>query len=255
MTTPPLESWLVANARVTAFPVEPVKIDTLSWWSDLVGHTPESVTSRPKTAQREEVGEVEGRQLTLKVEPERIDWVLTPAPTAPEDTASTLPVAGPFPEVTKLLYQIMASWMPHCPKVTRLAFGAVLLQPVADRRTGYVEIVRYLPALASILDPDRSSDFFFQINRPRTSTTGITGLTVNRLTKWSVMLLQSFRLTVAKSQATTVGHVDEKSACRLELDINTGPDYPGPLPHEALVAILGELVGLSEEIATRGDIP
>jgi len=245
----------VANARVTAFPVEPVNTATLSWWSDLVGHPPESVTSRPKTGQRQEMGELGGHELTLNVEPERIDWVLAPATTAEEGTVDALPVAGPFPDVSRLFLELIVQWMPRCPKITRLAFGALLLLPVEDRRAGYVEIANYLPGLVAALDPERSSDFFFQINRPRASTTGVTGLTINRLTKWSVTLRKRFTVSLSKSQVTTAGYTDERSACRLEFDINTAPNYPDPLPHDTLPVILKELFGLGEEIAANGDVP
>jgi hypothetical protein len=50
-----------------------------------------------------------------------------------------------------------------------------------------------------------------------------------------------------------VGHKD--FACRLELDINTVPDFQGELPRESFGQLLGELTELGQEIAQKGDIP
>lgn len=255
MALPPLESWQAVNFRVTAFPAERVKTDTLSWWSDLVGHQPETVTSRPKTGQRAEAGELQGRQLLLQVEPERIDWILAPAVTPGEEVVDVLPVAGMFPEVSGVFLETMLRWMPHCPKLTRLALGAVLAQPAEDRKTGYIQIAHYVPGVAAAIDPERSSDFLFQINRPRASTSGVANLAINRLTKWSVLLFQRFHMTLDKSQVTTTGYTAKQSACRLELDINTAPGYSGILPQESLPAILAELFDLAKEIAANGDVP
>jgi hypothetical protein len=45
------------------------------------------------------------------------------------------------------------------------------------------------------------------------------------------------------------------SACRLELDISTMPEWEGELPHDGLPEVFRELVDLGQEIAEKGDIP
>lgn len=67
---------------------------------------------------------------------------------------------------------------------------------------------------------------------------------LNRLSKWAV---------VSGAYASQVGHKD--FACRLELDINTVPDFQGELPRESFGQLLGELTELGQEIAQKGDIP
>jgi hypothetical protein len=47
----------------------------------------------------------------------------------------------------------------------------------------------------------------------------------------------------------------EYFACRIELDINTVPDFPGELDREILQPIFGDLVDLGQEIVREGDIP
>jgi hypothetical protein len=44
-------------------------------------------------------------------------------------------------------------------------------------------------------------------------------------------------------------------ACRLELDINTLPEFQGELERAQLSSLFHELVDLAVEIANQGDIP
>jgi len=252
-TLPPLDAWQVSGMRVTAFPAEPTKIDAPSWWIDLLGHPPETQVIRPKIGQRQEEGEHEGRKLSLQVQPERIDWVLSPVVKLSEEEPENLPLAGPFPETLNSFLEVVMRWLTMCPPLTRLAFGAVLAQPVKDRQTGYLHIAKYLHHIR--LDPE-SSDFFYQINRARPSRTGINDLRINRLSKWSVLLFQRLTVTLEKTSAKAVEYTGLQSACRLELDINTAPDFPGgTLPQDRLSEVLDELVGMANEIAALGDVP
>jgi len=252
-TLPTVDSWQVLSMRLTAFPAEAIKTEGQSWWPDLVGYDPETVVSRPKAGQYRAEGEFEGRQLLLSVRADRIDWNLAAIGKAPEEESATLPLSGSFPEVLGSFIKIANPWLAVSTPITRLAFGGVLVQPIENRRSGYVRIGGYLPSVA--LDPDGSSDFLYQINRPRPSKTGIESLHINRLTKWSVLLFHRFSVALQKTAITTVGLGSGDSACRLEVDINTAPDFEGVLPAEKLPDILQELVDLAREIATKGDIP
>ncbi len=104
-----------------------------------------------------------------------------------------------------------------------------------------------------VIDPDGSSDLFYQINRPRPSATPIEGLRINRLTKWSVQIAQRLTVTLGPDGvvARTIG---EEQACRLELDINTAPTFSGMLPVEHLEQLLREMIDLGREIAQQGDV-
>lgn len=245
--------WLAAGLRVTAFPSEPQKIDGLSWWLELLGYPPEAQTIRPKAGQRQEEGEYEGRKLTLRIQPERIDWILAPVVKAPSEVLEGMLVVGPFGEVVASLVNLIERWLPVSPPITRLAVGGVFAQPVDDVRAGYLRLARYLPTIH--LDPD-SSDFFYQINRPRPSrVVGLDGLRINRLSKWSVVVLQQISLAVSGKAVTATTPETVELACRLEVDVNTDPHYRAPLPQANLPVIFRELVETAEEIALRGDIP
>jgi hypothetical protein len=250
-STPPVDAWQVESVRVTAFPSEVVPVERISWWDDIVGVPPETVVSRPKTGQYQTQGEFEGRRLVLQIQPGRIDWNVSPTVQVAEEDPK-IPLLGPFTDVIASLTKVVASWLPQAPPIKRVAFGAILVQPVENRRAGYVLIKKYLPGVA--IDPDGSSDFFYQINRPRPSTTPIgDDLRINRLSKWSVQVAQ--RVTVTIDSGGIEGRAfAEEVACRLEVDINTAPDFSGVLPSEQLVPLLQEMTELGREIAQKGDV-
>lgn len=251
-TLPQIDAWQAAAMRVTAFPNEVVPPDRLSaWWDDAVGFPPEALVSRPKAGQHQAQGEFEGRRLTLHLQPGRIDWRLNALVNKAVEEEPDLVLLGPFPEAVMSLSKIVAPWLSQAPEIGRLAFGAVLAQPVETVRAGYVLIQKYLPSVR--LDPDGSSDFLYQINRFRNTTTRVEQLRVNRLMKWSVQVAQQVIVTLGEGGVAT-RTVGEEPACRLDLDINTAPDF-GVLPAEQLGAILEELMELGREIAQKGDLP
>jgi hypothetical protein len=247
---PPIDVWQVETMRVTVFPTEVVPTDRSSWWDDFVGFPPETVTTRPKAGQLQARGDFEGRQLTLAIQPGRIEWAVGPLAKA-LDEESYVASLGPFPEVLQSLSKVVVPWLPQIPSLQRFAFGATLLQPVDSVRAGYKLLQKYLVSSVR-LDPD-SSDFLYQINRPRPSGGPIEDLRLNRLTKWSVQVVRRIAMTIGPEAAATRA-LGEDAACRLELDINTVPDFAGVLPAGHLAALLQELSDLAREIAQRGDI-
>lgn len=249
-TLPAVDAWHVETMRVTAFPGDVVSTEQLSWWEDTVGFPPETVQSRPRTGQYQARGDFEGRQLILQVQPGRIEWTLRPIMKAEDEPG--LPLLGPFSEVVASLSKVVVPWLPKAPALNRFAFGAALLQPVESVRSGYALIQKYLPAVR--VDPDGSSDLFYQINRRRPSVTRIDGLRMNRLSKWSVQLAEIVTMTVGSGNVVTRA-LGTEAACRLELDINTTPDFAGAFPPDQLRALLQEMIDLGHEIAQKGDIP
>jgi len=241
---PPITEWLAETLRLTAFPSPATEITKPSWWEDLVGELPENRISQPRKGGQQDEGPFEGGKLTLGIQLDRIDWLFTAA----DDQVSI----GSFPESLEPFLRLMLRWFELCPPVQRLAFGAVLILPVTDRNIGYRQISAYLPSVQ--VDPEGSSDLSYQINRPRNSTSGVTGLRINRLTRWSVSMRRRAELSF---RPASVGYFlgSESHACRLELDINTAPDFQGELPTQQLPRIFQELVDLGKEIVREGDIP
>lgn len=248
---PPLEVWQVETLRTTGFPSPAAPVTASTWWKDLVGEEPEKRVSQPRRGGHQDEGVLDNGKLVLVTQPARVDWLLT-VPDAPQMEGRSIPTIGSFPQALVTFRDLMLRWfaLETCPALIRLAFGAVLFQPVDDRPTGYRRLAVYLPSVT--LDPEGASDFFYQINRLRMSTSMVTGLRINRLSKWSVAL---HGLAAFSFEPATVTLNTPLVACRLEFDINTAPDFQGELSRQRLPQVFHELVHLGQEIASEGDVP
>lgn len=148
-----------------------------------------------------------------------------------------------------MFVELMTEWLasPECPPLVRLALGVVLVIPASSREAGYQLLDDFLTAVQ--LEPENTSDFSYQINRPRSSVT-LNGLKINRLTKWSVAAFQSF---LTAPTGLVMGAAEH--SVRLEMDINTAPSGLEEIPKTKVFDLLHELVSLAEEIATDGEKP
>lgn len=249
----PLEKWEAESVRVTTIFRPNVDVgDAKLWWPKLIGKEPDEEVSRPGMRQLQQVGSFEGKSLVLSGQPGRVDWALLPTVPAPDDVTDLLQSIGPFSDAVKVISTIAEKWFLICPPVARLAFGALLNQSAADVKSAYTQMVKYLRSVK--VDAEGSSDLFYQINRPRVSTSGVSGLTINRLSKWSVIGIGRLAIAVGSqgSRASSSGALH--FACRLELDINTSADFPDELSKDKLSPILQELTDLGREISEGGDI-
>ena len=229
-----------------------IEYQDYTWWTELTGEPPETKVYKPRTRAHQEMGPFEQGKLSLITEPTRIDWRYEVVDSE-ELTSEMLPTIGSFPDIKGNFTQPMRQWLEldTCPSIQRLAFGAILLQSVKNRQSGYSLLSNYLPNIR--LDPDGSSDFMYQINRPRFSNLGIEGLSINRLTKWSVLTIKSGIVKPEKLFLDRIP-IEEHFACRLELDINTFQDFDKGFLREQLPLVFSELVELGEEITVNGDI-
>jgi hypothetical protein len=241
----PAPAWHIEQLRLTVFASAPAPTDYEGWWAMAARTTPDSVNDQPKQALHQEIGTVdEVNRLVLQVQQRRIDWLLVPEP-----PATDFATIGLFPEGLNSFVLLMKRWLPSCPGTDRLALGGVLFQPQPDKIAAYLALAKYLPMVK--LDPD-SSDLTYQINRPRVSQAGVRGLRINRLTKWSVMQLQQLTISPTPTRVQVEG-ADLRIACRMEFDINSVPEFQGPLPKEKLSELVDEFALLTQEIAERGD--
>src|SRR5262249_10353878 len=154
---------------------------------------------------------------TLNIIPIRIDWHYTVIQEIGQQEME-FKTLGSFPENIEPFRKLIDKWlkMQTIPPITRLAFGAVLLQPVETRIKGYEVLAPYLPAL----NLNNASDLVYQINRPRKSWGKIAELEINRLSKWAVLTYQA---VVVPNLLGSPRQVGESYASHLELDIST-PD-------------------------------
>jgi hypothetical protein len=250
---PPLSAWKVIILRLTAFPSPAAQLadrnTVLNWWTEVVGKPPETLKSQPRTNEQLAESSFESGVLALSSNPIRIDWHYRVSE-EPNDETNTLPTLGSFPETLNTFFETAKSWLETetCPPVARLAFGAILVRPTATRAASYELFPIYLPYNH---DLEGASDFLYQINRRRDSVTGIPELRINRLSKWSAI---EFMQTVFAGQPSSLRQLPSLYGFRLELDMNTFPEFEGELPHDRLPELFGELVDLGTEIAEQGDV-
>lgn len=244
-TTDSADTWLVAVLRCSVFTA--ITSDMRNWFSleQITGNLPDQVVSNPKIGTQEEICASGGVTTSLKYEPGRVDLVQQAQ--FPEDarTLEEIPNFGLFQErhaefrhMCSKLFGVLDA---HNVRATRVAFGPELIQPVPDRRSGYVR----LNALLSVVEVDpESTDFIYGVNRHRMST-AIAGVRINRLSRWSVRRID------AKMPDLQI-HVS-LSAVHVLLDINSIPDERRDFSAREAESLFGEFVGLAGEIARQGD--
>jgi hypothetical protein len=245
----PLADWSVEQLRLTAFPMPGATTRVAAWWDSVTGVPPDETTSKRNSTVIS--GPFGPGKLILGLEADRIDWLVLPPDIDLEVLEPEFPNAGPFVETLGTFSGVAENWLGRddLPDLGRLAFGAVLKHTEDDLRCGYVRIHDYVPIQ---VDPEASSDFLFQINLPIASRTGIAGLQINRLSKWSVSAFRSFAVKVPGLAGIPQSTVqDPLYAFRLELDINTAPGIEG-LPRQHLIDVYRELVQFGREIAADG---
>ena len=248
-TIRPVSEWLVQTLRLTAFPDPQAEIAYRLWWNEVFGEPPDTVAEEPRKGRYRAEGPFQSGKAILQVQLGRIDWLLTIG----EPEADELPSIGNYEQNLEAFTAFVSRWfaVESCPVLRRLAFGAVLLYPVADREEGYRHLQPYLHDVR--LDPVHSADFQYRINRPRDSTSEIAELHINRLTTWSVMNIQAASVQMGPDGVSqTIG--PQNFACRLELDINTAPSPTLTLAPNSLTQIFGVLVTLGDQIIREGDI-
>lgn len=234
--------WEIQQLRATAFTLTPPgPTEAEDWWLQATGQQAEETQSRPREGVRQQNGNFKEKRLILNSQPDRVDWLLE-EPSSPMSDIQE--AADPF-------FMLVLDWLQKHHPMNRLALGAILTKPVSNRREGYEKIAPLIPSVK--LDPQNSSDFFYQINRPRISAT-VPDIKINRLCKWSVLQVGVIQIEVNLENPTS-RIVPEQSlhACRLELDINTSPENKESLerPHE----IFEEMITWGNEISEKGDVP
>jgi hypothetical protein len=250
-----LAAWQVQTLRLTAFPGPSAQIIEPTWWRDLRGEEPEIRSSSPRKGGLREEGPFADGNLILGFQPMRIDWLYAPISDEKEQAEGFLTI-GSLDNAITTFAPLMNRWfeLDTCPPVQRLAFGAIIMQPVEDLRTGYRRLMQYLRSVR-LENVNNASDFLYQINLWRDSGV-IPDLRINRLSKWSVASWQTVSMHMIPAAAAVQGAIGARHyACRLELDINTVPEFQGEFERGQLSPILKELIDFAVEIANRGEIP
>jgi hypothetical protein len=238
-----LGPWQVGDLRLTAFPTSAATEARTEGkrWEALVGRKPENVN--PSNFDEESGPFALGGKLTCRRRlPVAIEWMLARAGNS--EKPEPFPLLNP--EVLAPFKELMCRWLVDCPPLRRLAFGAALFLPVEHRRKAYERLEDFLHL--GLKYSDHEGDFLYQYNRRRQSLS-FPELWINRLSKWTWVPLGEVHAKDGKLVFPA------ESACLLELDINTAPEFPRTLPHDRYVPLFEEMVSLAVEIAARGDVP
>ena len=242
--------WQVESVRCTVFPDRSESFDPTNWWVDVLDEQPDQVTTQPIEGKFKAQGAERGGALELSVQPLRIQWTLQPNPPDMQGETWEIPNVGGIERVSEFV-AIVTRWLPIAPILSRLAFGAVLLDVVDDRKTGYDRLDRMLPNVD--VDSSAMRDFLYQVNRRRASKV-ISGIQVNRLTKWSVATISPMSIQIDGSQQTIQRKLAEPiEALRLEVDINNVPSPDYIFSSDDAVRLFEELTAMGLEISEIGD--
>jgi hypothetical protein len=226
------------------------------------------------------VGQLEEGRLQLQVtcQPTRVDWLFSRTVNAtfqlPGQQASVPEIfsgAEPVDVALDTLLRRIGSWLPKATSCVRLAVGCSGHIFVANKDDGYRVLQKYLPTMQ--LDAIGSSDFSYQINRPRPSHVVADGLIINRLSQWGVitMTLQTqaslASANVLQSTPPPLQPQPQPQTLPLQFtmkpvlyaraitDVSTAAENSKDLPAEKIPELLSELCSLSVEIFGVGDVP
>lgn len=241
-------NWLAETVRCTVFPVDP-EADVPDW-QEIAGAPPEARDGQPRLGVSNERGVCgdDGGQLFLETIPGRIHLRIS----REVSQGVVLPTLGAAVAELRAFDQ---PWLLALPRLSRVAFGAVLLRPIESRQEGYELLDSYLPAVS--VDAENSQDFLYRINRPRHLDVGENHtIRVNRLSTWSVRRLEGMLITGGGGQPKQIQTISTEYHLRLELDINTPAEEAAQFPAdpEQLVGVFDVLVALGEEIADQGEM-
>lgn len=243
------EEWQAELFRLTVFPELGEMQRDPTWWEAITGEPPEESTSNPKKGTSGVHGLYREGKLHLTSAPDRIDWVYI-ANVMEEPPTIDLPTVGTLREALPVFMDIGDRWlsMRNVPEINRMAFGSVLTHREENREAAYSRVADYVPIRIS----PQSSDLIYQINVAADSKTGIEGLKLNRLSKWSGAALKSLELNMGDVSGVRA-RMPELVAIRVEFDINTMPGTgPSPLPRAKMLDLFHELMSEAETLAVNG---
>jgi len=252
LTTQILSAWAVQMLRMTAFYHHPQELDISGWWEQITDNSSEKDTNQPKNATRIVEGLLGDDLLVLRKTPVAVELHFM-SPTQSSNDIKGIPSIGNYEEECPIFLELVKKLfnVQKFPSIKRLAFGAILNLPLT---TEIEQVIRQLiPYMKNMkMDPANSGEFLYRINRKRSSTIGVSGLSINRLNTWSVISYRRVSVGLDTAQSSTS---EPYYACQLQLDINTSQDFTDCLPSDKLRAIFEELISMGTEIITNGDIP
>lgn len=248
------QDWFVDSLRATFFSAAPPPTaNTREWWRLVAGSSDaDLVVNEGPPGNASASGEVDNATALLQVvcQPNRIDLIYAIATQFGDDGVITQARNAFATSELASFHERVKNWLQGAPLCHRVALGCVARLETESKEASYAMLQRFLPALA--IDPVGSTDFQYQVNRPRTSTSIGAPLLLNRLSKWSAGIM---RAKVSDAESTAPPRVaSSRHYCKVELDINSAADNTTLFDQGALTSITSELFSLAAEILTKGEV-
>jgi hypothetical protein len=240
--------WLTEQIRVTLFPVHGRTVATNSW-EGIVGTPPNQINREPALAVSQESGPFREGRLSLINQPDRSILVFSAEPFGPTPTTEVLNLGEPeaamtrfTPAIKKLLNSETVS--------SRVGVGVALISPVSSVSEGLRLVFN---GLQMGRDTSDVLDFLFQINVPIPSTTLGGSVRLNRLAKWQVFSLQLITMMIGP-EGGQVANSFAQPVIRLELDINTPPNYSETCDAAKIGAVVDECLEAALTLVKEGGL-
>jgi hypothetical protein len=239
--------WAVENVRLSLFSKAAVLVSDTDWKA-LTGQQ-EADTRQNVPGGRILAGPYDGGQLNLAGTANRADIIQTSVPGDASSPAPRLPTFGAWDEVRDKFVKFTAAWLKNIEfPIVRIAFGAVLLAPVKDRKVAYEGLD---DLLSSVTIKPEMKELLFRVNYPTTSK-AVASVTLNRITNWSA--IQFLARTIQLGNLEVNPLLGEAHAIRLELDHSTDAARMEPFTTQQAIDLYAELVKHASENATKGEI-
>ncbi len=240
-------NWNIESMRFTAFINGQLNPSMLEAWLEQASeNSPSQVNKAPNSFSGVSRRSTTGFLRTIW-KGDRLDVTISP-----ENPLDTIQTIASISEADSLLgwFVQQIPEIKELPPIDRLAFGLILVIPVASQSQG-TEILS--ENIASLKLKPSARDLIYRVNYPHESQVS-RGVSLNRLATWSVSNIQimEFRLNPDGSQGQKVVSEGELAA-RLELDINTDKESKLGANSELLRSLLDELTKIALDVARSGE--
>jgi len=241
--------WRTLGIRLSVFPVGPWEAPA-DLWRDIVGELPANEANQPREHVRVQSGPWQGGTLQLTASQLLTVWFGLPPPT-PEGRPQVENWA--VVDILPAFHSITRAWLASADfGIKRIGFGLNALLSAQDQVSAY----RLLNGIVSAveIDPEATSDFTYQINRPAPSQTLGGSVRLNRLMKWSAPFFRGAQIQVAPGGTIETTSLAGEQYAGMEIDTNTPAEWTDPLDKERLGAIYDELVKLAWQSLEFGEL-
>lgn len=236
------KNWSTGLLRFTAFTTEAIVEQPENLFLGFFGIVHE-IETRNKTAFTCEFARItESSHLRVVIAGQKIDFI-----------AQGMPTAGQEPGLPNLSDEIdfikSAKDFLKIVSVKRLAFGGQYFLLTQSREDAYSEMSKLMHYVD--LDSSNSSEFAYQINRPRKLTFEGKNISINRLSNWATVRLESHSISSGAQEI-----IKESNAVAITTDINTDASLDMSLFDFTIKEkIIDTLFEYTNELLTKGDIP